>query len=373
MKTVSTFDIINSISLQKIETYLSIKGWQKKKQIEKTASIWIYTQDKIKQGIILPLDRDFVDFEDRLLEVFKILESIEKRPKIEIIDSLKNTSIIARQNNREIIEIKVSSLQGNKNEIKTKNIGLVLKSLQDFFYAFGESRSKEKMPKEKREIQSQLELSLMGTFHGSFGLRLGLSKAEYKQLELLNGEYADEEISIEATENFIELIQASSNQNSEILKKQIKNLKGEPILKFKSLISHLIGLQSNLFLDWGSVNPEKGGLAEISYLDIVKTLDIINKQELEDPVQFQVVGKLEVAGVGKTKSRRKFVLVNSTDDNQEFQGTISPEVVKKFNGHIELTKLYQVTIEEKIFINEFTGDEHTIYTIVELENISEIK
>lgn len=372
MKSSSKFDI-NSISLPKLETYLSINGWEKKKQIEKTASIWIYRKGTIKQGIILPLDRGFVDFEDRVLEIFLSLERIEKRPMIEIIESLKSTSIIAQQQNREIIEIKVSSLQENRNEVKTKSIGLVLKSLQDFFNAFGELKSKDKMPKDKRKVLSQLEISLIDTFHGSFGLRLGLSKAQYKQLELLNDEYSNEEISIAATQKFIDLIQASSNQNAEGLKKQIKNLKGEPILRFKTLISHLIRLESNLFLDWGSVNPHKGGLAKISYVDIVRTLEIINKQELEDPIQFQIVGKLEVAGVGKNKNRRKFILVDSTDDSKEFQGTISPEVVQKFNGHIELTKLYRVTIEEKISINELTGDEHTMYTIIELENISEIK
>ncbi|MGF1489863.1 MAG: hypothetical protein ACFBSE_22480 [Prochloraceae cyanobacterium] len=369
MKSSLTLEIINSISLKKIQEYLSIKGWKKKKEISGTASIWIRSIAGEKYGIILPLDREFIDFQDRLIEVFNILEEIEQRPKIEIIESLKNTSKIARQQNREIIEIKISSLDGNKKEVESKNIGLVLKSLQDFFDEFGVLKFQDKPQADRSKLKSQLEMSLIDTFHGSFGIRLGLSKKlNYKQLKLFEDEASIDEISIEITETFIKIIQASSDSNTEILKKQIAELKGKSILKFKSLISYLITLKSDLLVDWGSVNPEKGGFAKISYSDIVRTLDIIEKQELEEPVTFEIIGKLVVAGVGKNKKRRKFVLLDSKED-REFQGTIAKEVVDKFDGNIELNKLYRITLEETLSINRLTQEERTTYTIIKLGNI----
>ncbi|NET62064.1 MAG: hypothetical protein F6K47_39910 [Symploca sp. SIO2E6] len=358
-------EAISKISPVKLEKYLEDKGWTKTKVIGDIAAVWSYQKTDKTVGVLVPLDRDFADFDNRMMEVFIILEKVENRPRSAILATLQNTSIIAKAQHREILEFRFSYVYENNQEAPAKKIGSVLKSLQDFLGAIGKSKIQSKRLSVRQEMKSELELSIVETFTGSFGLRLGLSQGQPRQLNLLEDPIAEQ-----AAQDLLELISASTHEDSDILQEKISALYGKSSIKFKSFLTHLSTLQANLSLDWGSVDPGKGGFAEISYTNILRALEIINKKEVENPRRIYLIGKLMLAGVGNNKKYRKFIF-EEQESHHDYQGTISKELLKNIGNDLNVgKKLYRATLEETTSVNTATGEEETNYLLVELENLS---
>jgi hypothetical protein len=83
---IITYNVkLSDISTVKTEIYLSSHGWQKTGEIEGFASTWRLQENEL----LLPLNKDYADFEARMFEVIYILQKIENRPTYQIIEDLK--------------------------------------------------------------------------------------------------------------------------------------------------------------------------------------------------------------------------------------------------------------------------------------------
>lgn len=363
-------ELIQNISPAKIETYLTYKGWAKIKEVEGVASLWDYRyNNNEKITLLLPLDRDFADFEIKIEDLLSTLAKFENRSEVAVLKALANLSVIAQRDYREIIDIKIESMAGEQNEkdeAPAKETGAVLRALGSFFEAMGDTlKKKTKKNKSKANIESELDLSLLDAFQGSFGVRIGLGVYEnIRQTNLL-----EDPVAQEVTEDFMELLKASSSNNPGNLRIRIEKLEQDSLIKFKSLIKNLASLNSDIVLEWGSVNPDKGAIVRLSYDKIVETLDIITKVELDNTFQREVVGKLIVAGVGEGKRKRRFILIDEVND-EEYEGIIALELINNLSSNIQLDKLYVATIEEKSSINEATGEEIKFQTLVKLTELT---
>jgi len=363
-------ELIQNISPTKIAVYLEYKGWKKEKEVEGVASLWSYRdQSNKKITLLLPLDKDFADFEIKIEELLSVVAKFENRAEAEVLKALANVSILAQRGYREIIDIKMESRadeQNDKYEASAKATGSVLKSLGNLFESLGDVIKKRTRKRaSKTDIASELNLSLLDAFHGSFGIRTGLGVyKKVRQTSLLENPAAQE-----ATEDFMNLITASSSSNPELLRRELEKLEGDALLRFKVFIKSLTTLDSDLVLEWGSVDPNKSRVVRFSYDKIVQALDIITKTELENPYQYEVVGKLILAGIGQGKEKRRFILIDETND-KEYKGFISLGLINNLNAYIELDKLYVATIEETLGVNEITGEEVRFYTLVQLQELA---
>ncbi|MFB2876922.1 hypothetical protein [Floridanema aerugineum] len=353
---------IQDISPKKVEMYLKYKGWKKKKEVQGVASIWFNDLQPRDVNILLPLDKDFADFEIKIIRLIEVLSAVEERPEAEVLKALQSTSTVAKNENREIIDLKIQFFETDKHEAPAKEIGSVLKSTQDFFEALGNRIVKNvKKRFNKTSIRDELSLSLIDTFQGSFGIRVGMSNV--RQMRLI-----DAPVSEQAAEEFIELVKASSGNDPQKLREEIKKIQGEPSIKFKNLIKHLMSLESDLVLEWGSVNPEKGAIVEFPSHKVVETFDIISKLELENPNLHEVMGTLILAGVGDRKDSRLFIIYDDKD-NKEYKGHISQELINSLDENIEIDKRYKALIEETLKVNPLTGEEIKVYSLLQLEEI----
>jgi hypothetical protein len=363
-------ELIQNISPTKIAIYLEYKGWKKEKEVEGVASLWSYRdQSNKKITLLLPLDKDFADFEIKIEELLSVVAKFENRAEAEVLKALANVSILAQRGYREIIDIKMESRadeQNDKYEASAKATGSVLKSLGNLFESLGDVIKKRTRKRaSKTDIASELNLSLLDAFHGSFGIRTGLGVyKKIRQTSLLENPAAQE-----ATEDFMNLITASSSSNPELLRRELEKLEGDALLRFKLFIKSLTTLDSDLVLEWGSVDPNKSRVVRFSYDKIVQALDIITKTELENPYQYEVIGKLILAGIGQGKEKRRFILIDETND-KEYKGFISLGLINNLNAYIELDKLYVTTIEETLGVNEITGEEVRFYTLVQLQELA---
>lgn len=365
-------ELIQKISPAKVAEYLEYKGWRKEREADGIASIWSYVSQNKRITLLLPLNRDFADFQIQVEELLLTLAKVEQRPETEVLKALANLSVIAQRGDREVIDIKIESAAGekdDKHEASAKASGAVLKSLGNLFEALGDAiKKKTKIRSLKTDVKSELNLALLDVFQGSFGIRTGLGVyQEHIQLNFLEEPVFP--ASQEATEKFMNLIAASSSGSPELLKREIAELSKDSLAKFKSFIKSLISLDANLVLEWGSVNPEKGRTIRFTLDKIIQALEIISKIELENPDEYEVTGKLVVAGIGQGKEKRIFILVDETN-SKEYKGHISLELINTLNNYIELDRVYRATIEETLGVNEATGEEIRLYTLIGLQELS---
>jgi hypothetical protein len=359
--TQSNYDIIeyDSIDPLAIYSYLEDHGWSEARKIDNRASILTINKNNKNYSVLLPLDKSIPDFYSRIYDVFKTLEFVEKRPKTEIIKALKNIKSIAFEKKCEILSLKLKSIyQQNKYDISAKKMGMILTSTQDLFDAVGQSEkgyesTTGKIPK---EILDRTELSLFNTFQGSFGIQLSIAP-NIGQLELLESKPLSERVAA----IFLELIKLSNEIEKEELKQFLLRLKRRASARYRKFLVSLIGSESNLYIDWGSVNPDAGGHAILLYDNTIKTIDFINKMEVEDPEEYKVDGELLSASHTK-----KTLEIEELKSQKKFFGKISDYLLDNQEVELTLGRIYSVTFQEVTSINPATGEEKVERTAISI-------
>jgi hypothetical protein len=355
----------DSIDPHTVYSYLEENGWLEARKIDDRATILTTHKNDKQYSILLPLDKDIPDFASRMYDVLKTLEFIEARPRTEIIKALKSTKDIAFEKNCEILSLRLKSIdQPNKYELSAKKMGLLLTSTQDLFDAVGQSEkgyesNKGKIP---QEILEQTELNVFNTFKGSFGIQLALAP-KIEQLNLL-----EQPLSERVADIFLELVKLSNEIEKEELKHLLLKIKRRASARYRKFLSSLIRSESDLYLDWGSVNPDAGGNAFLSYDSIIKTVDFINKMEVEDPEEYQVIG--ELLSASNTK-KRKALEIEELKSNKIFSGKISESLLDNQNIELTLGKIYSVNFQETTSINPATGEEKIERTAISISTIEQ--
>ncbi|MGL5943324.1 MAG: hypothetical protein ACRC2S_23755 [Waterburya sp.] len=362
--------LLELISPEKISLYLKTNGWIKIAEKASLGSIW-ELEENPEISLLLPLNQKYSDFEKRMFEVILILEKVEKRPRLEIIKGLTRTSDTAIKRNREIIEVKTKSIYKNRYEIKAREVGIFLKAMQDYYDTFGklafmneEIESKD-VPARKTQRNSELELSLVDTFYGSFGLVLGLG-------EKGNTKETEETISAQATEQLIHLIQDTNSKNLDSFKIKISSLNKDIFNEFKKIINYLLKLESNIFFDWGSTARNKGGVAEISHEKLISVKELIAKEEIENPDIIIEKGKFISFGFGKSQKDRKFVF-DGYLYKKRYEGIVDLQLA---NSLVESGKRFesvqgicQIELERTIKINELHQNTKEKYKLISIEKV----
>lgn len=341
--------VIEHISIDQLYDYLQQSGWTKVKEKDGYASLW---KKDDEDPIFIPLDPSFDDYKSRLLQVFITLERIEKREYKDIVQSLNHVTKIAHEKHRNVLDIVLKSLDGNKNEVNAKKVGSFLKNLQLLIDSIAESSN----------VNLPHELSVLSTFHGSFGIRLATPIEEEKQLSLMETETSLEE--------FIDLIQISSSDEDELLKRKLSFLSQKSIKFFKNFTGSLVELNANVFFKLGVLDKDKDINADISYVRAANILQIIKEKEETKKELLEVFGKLVLAGTGSTIKERKFIFTDGSDENKIYEGIISEDLLIEVNHKIEAGNYYRAMIEKTIFINSTSNSEETKFRLCELNKIT---
>ncbi|MBE9197756.1 MULTISPECIES: hypothetical protein [unclassified Nodularia (in: cyanobacteria)] len=352
---LATLESIEPIS---VVEYLANNGWIEETKIDSRASIWTKTKNHKKFSILLPLDTNLPDFDDRIYEVFKTLEFFEQRPLSEIINVVRNVKDIAIEKQREILILKFKFLyEESKKQIPAKKIGTVLTSLQELFDAVGQSESGiiSENGRIKKEITEKTEISVFETFQGSFGIKLALAPHP-QQLNLLEPPLAER-----VTETFIQLIKFSNTVDKGMLKEYLNRLKKRSASRYRKFLMSLINSEANLYFNWGSVNPQKGDRAVLDFENVIATIDFINKMEVEEPSEYTINGQLIAANKNTNNLE-----IEAFEDQKRYIGKANSNIVNNKDVELTIGRLYSATIQEISSINPATGEEKTEYTIIDL-------
>ncbi|MDJ0599645.1 MAG: hypothetical protein QNJ37_12485 [Crocosphaera sp.] len=353
---------MNSIDPSYVHTYLENSGWQEEEKIDERAIIFTIYKNNKKYSLLLPLDQEIPDFDSRMYDLFRVLEFIENRTKDEILKCFENSHKIALEQQTEILSLRFQFIYDqSQRQLSAKKMGVVLVSLQDLFDAFGELETGKEVISTRgripKEILEKTEISVFETFKGSFGVKLAFSKLN-QQLSLLERPLAER-----VSQKFIELINLSNNLDKENLKHMLLQLKKRTASRYRKFLAELIRAESNFYIDWGSVNPESGGHAYLSYENTVHTIEFINKMETENPEQITVCGELLLA----CKSKRNYLEIASIEDGNEYKGDISDSVLRNTNIDLTIGHLYRVVFEELTSINPATGEEKIERNVINIQ------
>ncbi|MDX2229771.1 MAG: hypothetical protein NW220_09045 [Leptolyngbyaceae cyanobacterium bins.349] len=356
-----THDIqmFNAIRLHSATQYLQQQGWQEKRRIGDTAIVWNRFIEENKQvEILLPQREDLDDYAFLMQRAFGVLERLEERPQAEIFNDLVDVRAIAADKHREILNLHFHFESENSPtsamEASAKHLGAILESLQALFDSIGQVKAGRPTPygKVAKDITDQTRLSVLGTFKGSFGIRLALApQPQAKQLELPN-QLTSEPLGELVAQEFLEILNQTHEQRLEQLSDRLINLQRRTASNYRKFLLSLLDASTDLKVDWGSLNANRGGTAAVTSADAIATVEAIKKIEADAPQEYQLE-KVEL--LTASKSNKTFEIRNMEDDSS-LSGKISDEVIH--SGEVELTigKLYNATVRERISVSPITGE-----------------
>lgn len=351
-------DIYNNVKPDKVLDYLRLSGWHKHSNFSDRAAIWVYNNANGKQfQALLPLTTDIPDYASRMDDVFRVLALVEQRSQSEIFNDLVDVTAIATDKGREVLNLRFnfdSDVTGfSEVEASAKHLGVILESLQNLFDSIAQVKAGRPSPfgKVAKEITDQARLSILGTFKGSFGVRLAIApKPEQQQLSLTDT-LENQPLGELVIDEFFKVLEQSHDRNFERLSDRLTNLQRRTTSNYRKFLLSLSDADASLAIDWGSLNRDRGGSARITAEDAIASIETIKKLEVEAPQEYQVMGELLAA----SKTGRTFELRNMEDDSR-LSGKISDEILEDPNIRLTIGTLYNATLREKIAVSPITGE-----------------
>lgn len=255
--------------------------------------------------------------------------------EIETLPVLNNSEEIAKSTNQEILNLTLNFAEGPKTEAPLAFLSKIFGKLQDVINTIGMIHANLNHVTEN--IKSQMQISLLEVGAGSFDIRL----ASTKTVDLLNhSDFGD------AIEEFLKLLKAGSNQGQ--LKGLLERLRlrvAEDYIEFlRSLSESVVDTK----FTWASPNPERGGTAYLSEIQMREVIEILQKFQEEVPSTFPITGTLTGAFL-----RSKRFEIETTE--KTYTGDIADEAIETVRN-ATLSREYTATIQEITQRNEATNE-----------------
>lgn len=363
-------DAYNAVKPEAVLGYLQENGWSKREDFSDRAQIWVHPAEGDRfYEVLLPLTTEPVDYASRIDDVFRVLEVVEQRSKAEIFNDLVDVRAIAADKHREILNLhfhfESEDSPTSVVEAPAKHLGAILESLQALFDSIGQVKAGRPTPygKVAKDITDQTRLSVLGTFKGSFGIRLALApEPPVNQLEFPN-QLTSEPLGELVTQEFLEILNQTHEQRLEQLSDRLISLQRRTASNYRKFLLSLLDASTDLRVDWGSLNADRGGTATVTSADAITTVEAIKNIEADAPQEYQLVGELLAA----SKSNKTFEIRNMENDTP-LPGKIADEIIN--SGEVELTigKLYNATVRERISVSPITGEGRIERTLIAIHS-----
>jgi hypothetical protein len=340
---VISLEKFNSLEPQTVANYLQDSRWRETEVAKNHHAIWkLKDPNETEYVVLLPLNPEIPDFPNRMYDVVRTLAAVEKRSEAELFNDLDSAARIAQEECREILNLHLYFRKEQAHpEAPAKKLGNLLMALQDTLDAIGQFEGGRATPMGKiaQEITDQTSLDVVGTFKGSFGIRL--ATAAPKQLELFDVPLAETVMN-----DFVTLLNSSNNDQE--LRTLIAKFQQRAASRYRRFLLALTHTEAKLRIEWGSRDPQKGGTAELSSSDAWSAIRICDEVETALPEELSITGELIAVN-----SKNQTFHIRDRYDGTVYYGKISDEV---FESGVDLVvvkppKTYkaqiQQTLEEK--------------------------
>lgn len=306
--------------------------------------IWLiekeYESDTAKASKIYPpdLNGDVLPAEDTYLDwkYDKMLSTIDD----EIVE-------ISKKERRDIIDLSLEVSDSHCREIGCEVLGEVLTNTQQLLYslAYKSDNIRGQIPK---FIKDRNTLIVTGTFAASFGVRF----KSYDLCDLLG------ETSVTPTIRLLTNLMGTKNDEKK-LKEFLNSQSRRAILKYRSLMRTLMQADMGLKMKVASPNNYYFNV-KYSMKEIADNLAFL-ESEINNMVSNEVLYG-EIVGINVEKKTFAFKSI----DGEHITGKLSNDFVGTV---FEVPKQVEITVEQRVNINDITKEEKYTYTLLKIDEI----
>ena len=348
-----------------VTRFLLDQGWREFNKKDGIVSIWGIEKEGEIRKILLPLNPKSPDYPNRMLEAIEIVGFVESREKTDLLEILLNSSIFAREVNRELMDLRLlPELESvEKNEFPAKILGSILSSLQSLIDAIGqaeEGHTSSINGSISKTITDRTRLSVIGTAPGSFIVKLA-GATPPAQANLFD--QVDGSLEQRALNSFLTLIRVSHEGSIDDLRELLIKLQRLTVVTYKRFLGHVSSANSGFDIKLGSTNPNIGGEARLNSTEILGLIDFLSRVESQTPKIIRVDGTLKLFG---EKDDNFTFRIKRFGDGEIFYGKIAPSALEK---GVALThdRSYRAIIEETESINSITNESVKNWRLVDID------
>lgn len=259
--------------------------------------------------------------------------------------------VVASATRRETFDYRIFPGHPNIHEIPARKLGGVLTSTQELIdalaqAALGDATVRGPLP---AELLLKTRLDVTHSFNGSFGVQF--SAAQISDL-------LDDSVVAKALRQLANLMSAEDSED--LLSNKLHQLKGRVTSKYRRLLKELSDLNSGLFFEWGSVNPEAGGIFELSSDQIRSAYAIVDRIEIAMSDEISIKGKL----IGFNSRTRRYEILSS-DDGKSYSGKLADDV-RLDVPNPAIGEFYEVDLRMLIETQSSSGDELVRWILIRL-------
>jgi len=348
-----------------VTRFLLDQGWREFNKKDGIVSIWGIEKEGEIRKILLPLNPKSPDYPNRMLEAIEIVGFVESREKTDLLEILLNSSIFAREVNRELMDLRLlPELESvEKNEFPAKILGSILSSLQSLIDAIGqaeEGHTSSINGSISKTITDRTRLSVIGTAPGSFIVKLAgaIPPAQANLFDQVDGSLEQR-----ALNSFLTLIRVSHEGSIDDLRELLIKLQRLTVVTYKRFLGHVSSANSGFDIKLGSTNPNIGGEARLNSTEILGLIDFLSRVESQTPKIIRVDGTLKLFG---EKDDNFTFRIKRFGDGEIFYGKIAPSALEK---GVALThdRSYRAIIEETESINSITNESVKNWRLVDID------
>ncbi len=268
--------------------------------------------------------------------------------KTETLPALSNAQEIASSSARELLNFAFNFGGIFRTEAPIDSLGNILTGLQQVINRIGAKCVNSTSKKIPEDIKSSMGISLLEVGAGSFEIQL--ASTEYvgilKESDLGN-----------AINDFLKILNSGCNQDQ--LKPLMEHFGPRIAKEYTEFLKPLSESAIDTRFTWTSPHPDRGGTAQLSKSQMVKTIDILEKIQEKTLKTIRIPGTL----VGISLRSKSFEIETSNDNYYErdfFKGKITDEVLEtEIVKNAAVNKQYTAEIQGFAEIGE-TKDETNI-------------
>lgn len=160
---------------------------------------------------------------------------------------------------------------------------------------------------------------------------------------------------------FLELVKLSDRPEKEELKQLLLKFEKKAAYSYRRFLLSIQNLKSDLYLEWGSVNPDAGGQASLSKNSIQTTVKYIKFWDKNQDKLITVQGKLLKADI-----TQKTLEIKEIETGKNYAANFDKKLLNHPEINLIIGHLYSTKFQEVTSINPVTGEEKMERTVIEL-------
>lgn len=257
---------------------------------------------------------------------------------------------VATATRRETFDYRIFAGRPASHEVPARKLGGILTSTQELIDSLGQSTLGQATIRGPiaGDILQLTKMNVAHSFRGSFGVQFRASQSS---------DLFGESTVAAAIQELAFLIQAQDSED--MLSNKLHALKGRVASKYRRLLKELADIGSGLWMEWGSVNADRGGQFELSPEQVKRAYAIVDRIDVALAQEVTITGKLIAFN-----SRTMRYEILSGDDGRAYAGKVGDDA--SLESNLVIGQFYEADLRMLVETQSTSGDELIRWVLVRL-------